>query len=210
LNSLKEAKSSSYEEVISFTKHNPSDHSYKNFKSHSNEIISESEYANIYWTCIYTNEIKEGPKAPPKKAQTEIINYLEQRVSQLEKNKNRKEREEQRREFETGSTRGSSPNEDKTGFYNKYKVKDSIPDDLKSSFEEDDDIEISNDNQTAKDIFNDMNAYVCSIMQKRSTKPHLIINGAPGVGKCLSPETKIKIKIEDIIAEEFEAYLKSL
>jgi hypothetical protein len=205
---LKEVKRSVYDEIVNFAKHNK-DHSYKNFKSHSQEYLSEDEYANIYWTLINTDEITEGDNAPPKKAQTDILGYLEQRVNQLEK-KSQKSREPENYRGGSSFTRISEPKEDKTGLYNKYKSNESnIPEDLKLSFENDeDDVEITNDSQSAKDIFDEMNAYVSSIMQKRSTKPHLIINGAPGIGKCLGYNTEIKIQVEENVAMDLESYLR--
>jgi hypothetical protein len=184
---LKEAKSSLYDEIVAFARQNPGDHSYKNFIRHSSDDPGEREYANLYWTLVMTSEIKEGPNAPPKKSQMDIIGYLEQRVNQLEKKQQRAEREER---FE--SSGGREPVEDKTGLYDKYRSKGKIPDDIRQSFENDDEIEITSGDQSAKDIFDEMNAYVESIMQKRSTKPHLIIAGAPGVGKTTEIENKAK------------------
>jgi DNA polymerase III delta prime subunit len=189
---LKEAKSSLYDEIVSFAKHNPGDHSYKNFSANSSESISENEYANLYWCLVYTYEIQEGKNAPPKKAQTALIGYLEQRVNQLEKKKNTKEKEVGGRESGFRAPR-QEKQEDKTGIYDKYKAGNTdIPEDLRASFEDDDDIEINTEDQSAKDIFDDMNAYVSSIMQKRSTKPHLIIAGAPGIGKTTEIENHAK------------------
>jgi DNA polymerase III delta prime subunit len=187
---LREAKTSLYDEVVNFAKHNIGDHSYNNFKSHSSEYISEGEYANIYWTLVNTNEITEGPKAPPKKKQEEILGYLEQRVNQLTKKANKEKNIDGYKE--KGFSKAAPPKEDKTGIYDKYRSSEEVPDDLKASFEDDDDVEISNDSQSAKDIFDEMNAYVSSIMQKRSTKPHLIIAGAPGTGKTTEIENHAK------------------
>jgi hypothetical protein len=188
---LKEAKSSLYDEIVSFAKHNPGNHSYNNFSTHSSNSLSEREYSNIYWTLVNTNEIEEGSNAPPKKEQAEIIPYLEQRVEQLQKKKNAGEKSAS--EYKSSGFRAPTKQEDKTGIYDKYKTnKEEIPDDLKASFEDDDEIEITDDKQSAKDIFDEMNAYVSSIMQKRSTKPHLIINGAPGIGKTTEIENHAK------------------
>jgi hypothetical protein len=87
---LREARNVLYEEVSSFARHNPGDHSYSNFQQNSGSSISANEYANIYWTLIFTKEIKEGPNAPPKKSQTEILSYLEQRVNQIGREKKQK------------------------------------------------------------------------------------------------------------------------
>jgi hypothetical protein len=187
---LQEAKTSVYDEIVNFAKHNLGDHSYKNFKTHSSEHISEDEYANIYWTLVNTSEINEGPNAPPKKKQEDIVGYLEQRVNQLTKRANKEKNSDGYKE--RGFSKAAPPKEDKTGIYDKYKSADEVPEDLRSSFEDDDDVEISNDSQSAKDIFDEMNAYVSSIMQKRSTKPHLIINGAPGIGKTTEIENHAK------------------
>jgi adenylate kinase family enzyme len=202
---LQEAKSSLYEEIANFAKHNPGDHSYKNFKSHSSEYIDEKEYANIYWTLVNTGEVSEGPNAPPKKEQTEILGYLEQRVGQLEKKKGKETKEKSFEGPRGGFSRRPDPIEDKSGIYNKYKVNGGVPDDLRASFEEDDDVEITSDSQSAKDIFDEMNAYVSSIMQKRSTKPHLIINGAPGVGKT----TEIEKHAKDYLLPDWELISES-
>lgn len=171
---LREAKSSLYDEVASFAKHS-SNHSYQEFMLHSDERPGELEYSKIYWTLIFTGEIKEGEDAPPKKSQIDIISYIEQRVGQLErkvKTKDTSSRSEIR-------LIRKAPHVNKTGMYDKYRTEDEAPQDLVDSLN-DDGIEISDGEMTAKDIFHEMNMYVASVMQKKSTKNHLIISGAPG------------------------------
>lgn len=184
---LVEASNALYGEIKNFATHNLGDHSYENFKFNSSSYIDEKEYSNIYWTLVYTKEIEEGPNAPPKKEQTEIIPYLTQRVNQLQKMKSSGEKKASKENFSTGYGYTPQPKEDKTGIYNQYKVSNTVPTDLIDSFSGDD-IEVSEETQTAREIFAEMNAYVASVMQKQSTKPHMIICGAPGIGKTTEIE----------------------
>jgi hypothetical protein len=62
---------------------------------------------------------------------------------------------------------------------------------------------------TAEEMFQDLVNVVRNIVLRRSDpKRHALIYGDPGVGKCIAPETKIRIKVEDEVSEKLSQFLK--
>jgi hypothetical protein len=57
--------------------------------------------------------------------------------------------------------------------------------------------------------FHKMEVLVESIADKSAKKRHAIICGNPGIGKCLSGETLIKVFLEDHVAESLATFLES-
>lgn len=62
---------------------------------------------------------------------------------------------------------------------------------------------------TAEEMFQDLVNVVRNIVLRRSDpKRHALIYGDPGVGKCVAPETKIRIKVENEVSEKLLQFLK--
>ena len=62
---------------------------------------------------------------------------------------------------------------------------------------------------SANDKFDTIRAVARTILQGKGIKHHAFIYGDPGCGKCASYDEKIPVRMDDAIAEAFEAWLQS-
>lgn len=69
--------------------------------------------------------------------------------------------------------------------------------------------EIASVEESVEQKFNSVYLTSKRILNGKAIKHHAFICGDPGVGKCVSGDTLIPIRVDDIIAEEIEAWMKS-
>lgn len=62
--------------------------------------------------------------------------------------------------------------------------------------------------ESAADKFQEVYNLAATIFTGRGIKHHGFIHGMGGVGKCVLHDTKLKIILDDTIAQEFESYLQ--
>lgn len=62
---------------------------------------------------------------------------------------------------------------------------------------------------SAQDKFDTIRSVARTILQGKGIKHHAFIYGDPGCGKCVSYDEKIPVRMDDAMAEAFEAWLQS-
>lgn len=87
-------------------------------------------------------------------------------------------------------------------------LKDDLAKELMTSTGDEIDTVLSS-KDSAEDKFSTIYTIAKTIFQGKGIKHHAFIYGDPGVGKCVSYDEKIPVRMDDAIAEAYESWLES-